>query len=204
MVVWGSRYVYIYIVFSFPSWEPPWSTWKPLGAPVAAATSRSWAPQLVRAHGGGCEVWWKNHEDGTTNGVFPWMVGGKVIYPCQSCNYSRWWQLKYFLFSSLPGEGFHFDKHFWDGLKPPTSKSWNFWHLYFCFRQLVRCLYKGVIRFAYCIHLYTHYDLMYNLYCICNLSIHFEEFEGIIYITKNGGGPPHTYKPLCQAWSRPK
>ena len=28
---------------------------------------------------------------------------------------------KYLLFSSLPGEGFHFDKYFSNGLKPPTS-----------------------------------------------------------------------------------
>ena len=28
---------------------------------------------------------------------------------------------KYFLFSSLPGEGFHFDSYFSKGLKPPTS-----------------------------------------------------------------------------------
>ena len=35
-------------------------------------------------------------------------------------NMTRWWfQIIYFLFSSLPGEGFHFD-YFSKGLKPPT------------------------------------------------------------------------------------
>ena len=81
----------------------------------------------------GCEVWWKNYEDGTTNGVFPWMVGGKVTL---ANHVTSWWFQTYFIFIPDPGEGFHFDKHFWDGLKPPTSKSWNFWHLYFCFRHL--------------------------------------------------------------------
>ena len=33
---------------------------------------------------------------------------------------------KYFLFSSLPGEGFHFDSYFSKGLKPPTSLSFFF------------------------------------------------------------------------------
>ena len=35
---------------------------------------------------------------------------------------ARWWQLKYFLFSSLFGEDFQFDSYFSDGLKPPTRK----------------------------------------------------------------------------------
>ena len=35
---------------------------------------------------------------------------------------ARWWQLKYFLFSSLPGEDSHFDSYFSNGLvQPPTS-----------------------------------------------------------------------------------
>ena len=33
----------------------------------------------------------------------------------------RWWQLKYFLRSSLFGEMIHFDSYFSNGLKPPTS-----------------------------------------------------------------------------------
>ena len=33
-----------------------------------------------------------------------------------------WWQLKYFLFSSLPGERIQFDSYFSGGLKPPTRK----------------------------------------------------------------------------------
>ena len=39
--------------------------------------------------------------------------------------YPRWWQLKYFLFSPLPGEDFQFDSYFSDGLKPPTSIMMN-------------------------------------------------------------------------------
>ena len=35
--------------------------------------------------------------------------------------YTRWWQLKYFLFSPLVGEDSHFTNIFLDGLKPPTS-----------------------------------------------------------------------------------
>ena len=36
---------------------------------------------------------------------------------------ARWWQLKYFLFSSLLGEDSHFDeKYFSNGLKPPPRK----------------------------------------------------------------------------------
>ena len=34
--------------------------------------------------------------------------------------FSRWWQLKYFLFSTLPGEMIQFDSYFSKGLKPPT------------------------------------------------------------------------------------
>ena len=37
---------------------------------------------------------------------------------------TRWWQLKYCLFSSLFGDDSHFDEHFSDGLKPPTRKGW--------------------------------------------------------------------------------
>ena len=33
---------------------------------------------------------------------------------------SRWWQLKDFLFSSLPGEMIQFHEYFSNGLKPPT------------------------------------------------------------------------------------
>ena len=49
---------------------------------------------------------------------------------------TRWWQLKYFLFSPLPGEMIQFDSYFLDGLvQPPTrkrllflSKSWIQWN----------------------------------------------------------------------------
>ena len=34
---------------------------------------------------------------------------------------TRWW-FQIFLFSSLPGEGSHFDYYFSKGLKPPTTK----------------------------------------------------------------------------------
>ena len=54
----------------------------------------------------GCEVWWKNYEDGTTNGVFPWMVGGKVTL---ANHVTSWWFQIYFIFIPDPGEGFHFD-----------------------------------------------------------------------------------------------
>ena len=36
-------------------------------------------------------------------------------------NYSGWWFHIFFYFSPLFGKGFHFDKYFSDGLKPPTS-----------------------------------------------------------------------------------
>ena len=38
-------------------------------------------------------------------------------------NWSRWWQLKHFLFSPLFGEDFQFDSYVSDELKPPTSDS---------------------------------------------------------------------------------
>ena len=38
---------------------------------------------------------------------------------------SRWWQLKYFLFSPLFPEMIQFDQYFSDGLKPRTSKSFQ-------------------------------------------------------------------------------
>ena len=38
---------------------------------------------------------------------------------------SRWWFLKYFLFSPLLGEDSHFDEYFSKGLKPPTSHQFS-------------------------------------------------------------------------------
>ena len=35
-----------------------------------------------------------------------------------------WWQLKYFLFSSLLGETIQIDSYFSDVLKPPTRLFW--------------------------------------------------------------------------------
>ena len=37
---------------------------------------------------------------------------------------SRWWQLTYFLCSSLAGEMIQFDEYFRNGLKPPTRIEW--------------------------------------------------------------------------------
>ena len=44
---------------------------------------------------------------------------------------TRWWQLKYFLFSTLPEEMIQFDNYFSNGLKPPTSLVY-FKELLFC------------------------------------------------------------------------
>ena len=55
-----------------------------------------------------------------------WKGDGKVMIFM-----TRWWQLKYFIFSSLLGEDFQFDAYFSDGLvQPPPShddmmKWWN-------------------------------------------------------------------------------
>ena len=54
---------------------------------------------------------------------------------------TRWWQLKYFLFSPLFGEDSHFDEYFSKGLKPPTRLTWNLrkeaWKMIFLFKQVI-------------------------------------------------------------------
>ena len=39
--------------------------------------------------------------------------------------HARWWFQTFYLCLSLPGEDFHFDEYFSNGLKPPTSMSFS-------------------------------------------------------------------------------
>ena len=76
-----------------------------------------------------CQLRWNHHLKTTWNmSSFPpparvefLNFGGWICWCFLFTCWSRWWQLKDFLFSPLLGEMIQFDWYFSNGLKPPTS-----------------------------------------------------------------------------------
>lgn len=99
-------YIYIYIYSFFPKLRTSVVNLKTARRSSSSGDQSILGSTVSAGPWWGCEVWWKNYEDGTTNGVFPWMVGGKVTL---AHHVTSWWFQIYFIFIPDPGEGFHFD-----------------------------------------------------------------------------------------------
>ena len=90
-------HIYIYSFFCFASWEPPWSTFTDRRSSTSGDQSIL-GSTVSAAHGGGCEVWWKNHEDGTTCGHWFRSGHGKGCGEENgTTNHETFWHLYFYL-----------------------------------------------------------------------------------------------------------